>query len=132
MFPAASLSEGLQQKFSPTAHFLVHLRPYHPLVAIAVGIYLIVIAGIFNTRYGLAGPKKFSRILTILYFIQLGAGALNVALLAPAWLQLLHLLLSDLILIVWVLFMATALAEESPQTDLMFKPALQTRKEPFH
>jgi heme A synthase len=126
LFPAASLSEGLQQKFSPTAHFLIHLRPYHPLIAIGVGIYLIVIAGIFNTRYGLAGPRKFSRILTILYFIQLGAGALNVALLAPIWLQLLHLLLSDLILVVWVLFMAAALAEDAPQSSPMFKPALQT------
>jgi len=125
LFPAASLSEGLKQKFSPTAHFLVRLRPYHPLVAIGVGIYLIIIAGIFNSRSGRAEPRKFSRILTILYFIQLGAGALNVVLLAPIWLQLLHLLLSDLILVVWVLFTATALAEEVPQAGPVLKPALQ-------
>jgi heme A synthase len=125
LFPAASLSEGLQQKFSPTAHFLVRLRPYHPLVAIGVGLYLIVIAAIFNSRYGLAEPRKFSRMLTILYFIQLGAGALNVVLLAPIWLQLLHLLLSDLILIAWVLFMAATLVEEVPQSGPIVKPALQ-------
>jgi heme A synthase len=121
LFPAASLSEGLQQKFSPTAHFLVRLRPYHPLLAIAAGIYLVGAAGLFNARYGLATPRKFTRLLTLLYFIQLGAGALNVLFLAPIWLQLLHLLLSDLILVVWVLFMATALAEESPQAEPVLK-----------
>jgi heme A synthase len=128
LFPAASLSEGLQQKFSPTAHFLIRLRPYHPLIAIATGIYLILIAGSFNARYGLAAPKKLARLLTLLYFIQLGAGAVNVALLAPIWLQLLHLLLSDLILVVWVLFMVTALAEETPQRDSIPQPGLQTHK----
>jgi heme A synthase len=132
LFPATSLSEGLQQKFSPTAHFLVHLRPYHPLVAIIVGIYLILIAGIFNSRYNLPTPKKFARLLTNLYFVQLGAGALNVVLLAPIWMQFLHLGLSDAILIVWVLFMATALAEEAPQAEPLLKPNLQTHKELFH
>lgn len=129
LFPAASLSEGLQQKFSPTAHFLVRLRPYHPLIAIGTGIYLILIAGIYNSRYSLAVPRKFARLLTLLYFIQLGAGALNVALLAPIWLQLLHLLLSDFVLVVWVLFTVTALTEEAPHLDAVHQPGLQPHKE---
>jgi heme A synthase len=115
------LSEGLQQKFSPTAHFLIRLRPYHPLVAIAAGVYLVGVAGLFNARYGLDTSRKFTRLLTLLYFSQLGAGAVNILFLAPIWLQLLHLLLSDLILIVWVLFMATALAEETPQGEPVLK-----------
>jgi heme A synthase len=43
LFPASSLVEGLQQKFSPTAHLLVRLRLWHPLIAIGVGAYVIMI-----------------------------------------------------------------------------------------
>jgi heme A synthase len=46
----------------------------------------------------------------VLYLLQLLGGALNVYLKAPVWMQLFHLLLSDIIWIVLVLLTATALA----------------------
>jgi len=113
LFPASSLAEGLKQKSSPTAHFFVQLRPYHPLIAIILGLYLISIAGIFNAVRPSPTTRYIAKIVTVLYLVQLGAGAFNVVLLAPIWMQLLHLLLSDLILVAWTLFMAEALAKDS-------------------
>jgi heme A synthase len=129
LFPATSLAEGLQQKFSPTAHFLVRLRLYHPLIAIALGIYTILIAGIFNAFRARPATRTMAKLFTTLYFVQLAAGALNVVLLAPVWLQLLHLLLSDLILIAWVLFMAAAFGEGETLAETPLKSLLQPGQE---
>jgi heme A synthase len=113
LFPAGSLAEGLQQDFSPTAHFLVRLRVFHPLIAIVVGLYLIVAARMVTSlRPGPAG-KRLAQILSGLFLVQLGAGVLNVRLLAPIWLQIVHLLLADLVWIVLVLLAAVTLARQT-------------------
>jgi heme A synthase len=61
--------------------------------------------------------------------VQLGAGLLNVALLAPIWLQLLHLLLADLLWLALVLMTASTLArpalEEEQVGQLNFRPAVE-------
>jgi heme A synthase len=112
LFPATSLAEGLQQKFSPTAHFLVRLRLWHPLIAIAAGAYAIGVIGMVNTRLSDPLARRLGRVFTSLYFVQLASGALNVVLLAPIWLQLWHLLLSDALWITLVLFAAAAFAQK--------------------
>lgn len=133
LFPATSLVEGLQQKFSPTAHFLVRLRLFHPMIAIGVGGYLILMAGIFNALYATTVTRRIAKLVTVLYLIQLGAGALNVALLAPIWMQLVHLLLSDLTFVTWTLFVAAALAQHGPyaQSLELFKSSPPSRKEAY-
>jgi heme A synthase len=117
LFPASSLAEGLQQKFSPTAHLLVRLRLWHPLIAIAVGAYVILVIGLFNARRSTPFARQIGRIFTILYFIQLGSGAFNVYLLAPTWMQLWHLLLADALWIVLVIFAAAGLAQPATQAN---------------
>jgi heme A synthase len=132
LFPASSLAEGWQQKFSPTAHFLVRLRLYHPLIAIILGIYIILLSGFFNAHQSTPATRKIAKLVTSLYFVQLGAGAINVVLLAPVWMQLLHLLLSDLILISWVLFMAAAFSQRRPQQEPVFFSAPQPGQEVYN
>lgn len=122
LFPAASLAEGLQQKFSPTAHFLVRLRLYHPLIAVIVGAYTVVIIGMINARQPNLMTRWVGRIFTGLYFVQLAAGAFNVVLLAPLWMQMLHLLLADLLWIGLVLFAASVLATEVSEKGI-FTPS---------
>ncbi|HXV42978.1 MAG TPA: COX15/CtaA family protein [Anaerolineae bacterium] len=117
LFPANSLAEGLQQKFSPTAHLLVRLRLWHPLIAIAVGAYVILVIGLFNARRSTPLARQIGRIFTVLYFIQLGSGAFNVYLLAPTWMQLWHLLLADALWIVLVIFAAAGLAQPATQAN---------------
>jgi heme A synthase len=41
LFPAESLSQALSEEFSATAHFLVRLRVWHPLVAVGVSAYIL-------------------------------------------------------------------------------------------
>ena len=113
LFPVSSLAEGLRQDLSPTAHLLVRLRVLHPVIAIAVGCYLISAASLTVSRHPGARTKQMAGAVGALVFIQLGAGALNVALLAPIWLQLLHLLLADLLWIALVLLTAVVFAEQS-------------------
>jgi heme A synthase len=117
LFPANSLAEGLHQDLSPTAHFLVRLRLFHPLVAIIVGAYTIVVIGLINTRRPALLARQMGRIFTILYFVQLGIGALNVRLLAPIWMQLWHLFMSDLLWITLVLFASLAFAQRVTQPE---------------
>lgn len=124
LFPATSLAEGWQQKFSPTAHILVRLRLLHPTIAIFVGIYLLAVAALFNATRPTNYTRRIAKILTAVYLVQIGMGALNVVLLAPIWMQLLHLLLSDVVLIVWVLFMAAAFA--TPQRVVALTDSSQT------
>jgi heme A synthase len=111
LYPATSLAESLQQEFSPTANILIRLRLLHPLIAVIVGIYLILAGAVCHTLRPDPLTKRLTRVLTVLYLVQLAAGAINVVLLAPIWLQLLHLLLSDLIWITLVLLTSSVLAE---------------------
>jgi heme A synthase len=111
LFPVDTLAEGFRQDFSSTAHFLIRLRILHPTFAVLVGFYLIVITGIITSRKDDNWVQRFGRILIIAVLIQFSAGLLNVFLLAPVWMQLVHLLLADIIWIVSVLFLANVFAE---------------------
>jgi heme A synthase len=110
LFPAGSLAEGLQQDLSPTAHFLVQLRVIHPVLAVLVGAYAVAV-GIMSSilRRGELS-RRLALTLGGLYLAQLAVGVLNLSLLAPVALQLVHLLLADLLWIALVLTAATALA----------------------
>jgi heme A synthase len=110
LFPVQSLAEGIQQDFSPTAHFLVRLRLLHPTISILAGIYLILAVGAINLKTRDLSLHRLARLLTLLVTVQLGAGFLNVLLLAPVWMQIVHLLLADLVWIVLVLLTATTFA----------------------
>lgn len=119
LFPASSLAEGLLQDANPTAHFLVQLRVIHPLIAIGVGAYVLFLT-IFLTNPQLPVTRRFALVLRFLVAGQIVAGAMNVALLAPIWLQIVHLFLADLVWIVLILYASAvlsaqpAVAEQTP------------------
>ncbi|HXE12969.1 MAG TPA: COX15/CtaA family protein [Bryobacteraceae bacterium] len=108
LFPAATLAAGMRQDFSPAANVLVRLRMLHPAVA-AVGGLLFATVAFFALR---ASSRPTMRMLSIVVivstFVQLCAGLLNLALLAPIWMQIVHLLLADIVWIALVLFVAEA------------------------
>lgn len=123
LFPAASLSAGLRADLDPTANFLIRLRVVHPILAVGTG--LIVVAAGWAARRMRPTPAvtRLSAALVGLFFLQLGAGTLNVALLAPVWLQIVHLLLADLVWITLVLLGASALGAEPAAAARGHKPA---------
>ncbi|MBI1815153.1 MAG: COX15/CtaA family protein [Deltaproteobacteria bacterium] len=114
LFPAASLAEAEAQTFSSTAHLFVRLRVWHPALAIAVGLCVLFATLTVTTARRTAISAMLARGLVWLYLAQIVVGVLNVSLLAPIAVQIFHLLVSDLIWIVLVLFAASALAAESP------------------
>lgn len=119
------LTAGITPAESAIVAGLVSLRIYHPLLAIAVGLLVLVAARAASASRTDAATRRFSRLTLILFAAQLGLGALNVALRAPVWLQLTHLLLADLIWIVAVLMTAAALAHTPSEVELTH-PAPQT------
>lgn len=110
LFPAGSLTEGIAADFSSTAHFLVRLRVYHPVIAVLVGVYNIVVMVVYNAGRGTSQTRVFAKAFISIFVLQLIFGAFNVVLLAPVWMQLTHLFITDMLLIVYTLFVATALA----------------------
>jgi heme A synthase len=101
LFPAASVASGMRQEFSQTASALQRLRVVHPVLAVVGGAILLATA-VTAMR---SGRSRMGPILAALVFLQLAAGVLNIALLAPVWMQILHLLLADLLWIALVVMM---------------------------
>lgn len=91
MFPSASLAEGLAADFDPSSHPLVRLRILHPIIGITVGIYLFLSLGTAWWIKPSPAGKGLAQALLGVYLVQLAVGTLNLALLAPIVLQLLHL-----------------------------------------
>jgi heme A synthase len=108
LFPAESIFEGIRDDFTGT--FLVRLRWIHPVVAVATAVLL----GWLAPRYAHHGGRtqQIGTALVWLVLVQLVAGVVNVLLLAPVWMQIIHLLLADLLWIVFVLFAVEAVAAE--------------------
>ncbi|MDQ6700401.1 MAG: COX15/CtaA family protein [Acidobacteriota bacterium] len=94
LFPAASLAQGFREDLAPSAHFLIRFRALHPFFAVAVACYLVWFAWSVRERSRFAAP------LIGVVIAQLALGAINIALLAPVWMQLAHLLLAD---VLWIL-----------------------------
>jgi protoheme IX farnesyltransferase len=118
LFPSGSLIEGIQRDFLSTSHFLERLRPVHPLLAAAVSLYLILIAGMATHLRPSPHVRNFARWMGVLFVAQLGVGMLNLLMLAPIWMQLLHLLMAVLVWNSLVLLTASVLAEGVPQVEL--------------
>lgn len=128
LFPAGSLAEGIRQDLSPTAHFLIQLRVLHPLLAVGVGIALIALASVARgLRPAGAGPW-LNGALIVAVVTQLAVGVINLLLLAPIPMQLIHLLLADLVWLALVLSAAATLAAPAPApaaeptADLALRP----------
>jgi heme A synthase len=107
LFPVRSFAEGWQQDLSPTAHLFIRLRVWHPLLAVVVGGGLLALTGALVVSDRPAGVRGPATLAAALVLTQLGTGLINLALLAPIPLQILHLLIADLLWIALVRLAAT-------------------------
>lgn len=105
LWPAGSLDEALAQDLSPTAHVLIRLRLLHPLLAVVTTLGLLYLTASLAADRRVSRGRVWARALALLGVVQLMVGVLNVLLLAPTAMQLVHLLLADL---VWITFVLTA------------------------
>jgi cytochrome c oxidase assembly protein subunit 15 len=97
LFPSPTLTYALQQDFAANAPLLIRMRWLHPAAAIvglaaAIGLSLLL-------------RGKAARWLLTLIAAQFVLGTADVLLLAPTWLQVLHLLGADLY---WIALVAVS------------------------
>jgi len=109
---------------------LVELRILHPIIAFIVGALVGLAAWIAMQRRPGRATQQLGRLLIGLYVVQLLAGALNVALRAPVWLQLVHLAFTSVIWILLVLLAAAALAHTAAVTVEKSQTAALKRSAP--
>lgn len=115
LFPAGSLAEGVEQDFAATAHFLVRLRVWHPVAAVAVGLGTLAVAVWAALRRPTPRTRRAALAVCGLFLAQVVGGFVNLVLLAPVWMQLVHLLMADLLWMALVLLTVEVLrADEAP------------------
>jgi heme A synthase len=120
LFPPTSLAAGLAQDLAyaaapfgraadlaPGANALVRLRTLHPLLAAAAGTGVVVAGALARVLRPSHAVRRLSRMAAALVIVQVAAGLIDVTLLAPVWMQLVHLALADA---VWVSVVLTAAA----------------------
>lgn len=110
LFPSKSIVEGFRADLTPGAHLLIRLRAVHPVVAVAVGSALAWVARGELARTHDPDVGRTARAVLGLFLLQLFVGFVNLGLLAPIPLQILHLLVADLLWMASVLFGAALLA----------------------
>lgn len=115
LFPAKTLAQGLAQDSGAQVSFLVRLRVIHPLIAILVGVYTVALVRVIYRRLKNPAGRRLSLTLGGLVLAQLTAGVLNLLLLAPIFMQIVHLFLADSVWIIYVLLSASTLSIESEQ-----------------
>jgi len=114
LFPASSLREGLAQDLSPLAHAFLRLRMLHPFIALATGAIVFAAASMVRVSCPARRARLLSRVVTITFATQFAIGLVNVTLLAPVPLQIVHLLMADATWIALVLMGWEALYAQSP------------------
>jgi protoheme IX farnesyltransferase len=118
LYPVHSTAEVLAQTMDTKAHFLQRLRLVHPLLAISVGLYILLIAGLSAHLRPSPLVHKYARVMGSLFLAELVVGLINKSLQAPISMQLIHLLFADGVWVVTVLLVASALAEDVPLVEL--------------
>jgi heme A synthase len=108
LFPVSSVVEGLTGDFADAAHFLTRLRIVHPVLAVAVGLWILLRA----IKMRDIAPKP-AQALAALVMFQLFLGLANVLLLTPLAIQIGHLLAADLIWMIWMLLGAQVLSQDT-------------------
>lgn len=100
---------GVSPTEATIVYGLVELRILHPIIAVVTGLLVAAAAWTVRTRRPSLHTRRFSTALLALFVVQLIIGALNVALHAPVWIQMVHLLITNAIWILLVLLGAAGL-----------------------
>jgi heme a synthase len=112
LFPATSLMQGLLQDGLTTAHIFLKLRVFHPALAVTAAVLLIASARAAVRTTSTPRVHRTALVLCALVGAQIAIGLLDVLLLAPIVLQLVHLALAD---VTWVAFVLLAAAHAAEQ-----------------
>jgi heme A synthase len=110
LFPAKTLIEGVQRDLASQSPLLLRLRVAHPAIAMLGAAFVIWVTFAFVRGSVSVAARKAAVQLMALYCFQLFVGAANLTLLAPVWMQLIHLFIADVVWIAMVLVVAESAA----------------------
>ncbi len=117
LFPASSLSTGFAQDIAAGASPYVRLRAIHPMLAVATAALVLMTMAFVRALRADRFVRILSRAAGVLAAAQVAVGLLDITLLAPVALQLVHLLLADLVWIALVLTSAAVLASAPVEAE---------------
>jgi heme A synthase len=122
LFPSSSLAGGVAQDFASGAPAFVRLRAVHPVLAVATAALILGTTTVLRALDRSRDVQILSRAAGVLAVAQVGAGLLDMTLLAPVGMQLVHLVLADLVWIALVLTSAAALAAKPVEMQSSLLP----------
>jgi cytochrome c oxidase assembly protein subunit 15 len=96
LFPAASLRAAFAQDFSAKSAWLLRIRWVHPAASFVAGAFICWLLW-QSVRVGV--NRRLGQLVLGLLLLQFGLGFADLWLLAPTWMQVVHLLGADLL---WV------------------------------
>ncbi len=119
LFPAQTLTAALIQDLAPHTNWLIRVRILHPLSAMAAAGFIawLVYRSVTVTDVRAQRPLALGVILLLGFQIVLGLA--DVTLLAPVWLQVLHLLGADLLWISMIVLSVHLCVLPRPVRDRM-------------
>jgi heme a synthase len=99
LYPSATLRAAILQDFAPNSPWLVHIRWMHPVISLIAGAFIlwIVFRGAASQH-----DRPLSLGVVALLLLQYSLGVADITLLAPVWLQIVHLFGADLLWIALV------------------------------
>lgn len=92
LFPASSLRDAFAQDVAASSPLLLRLRGVHPVSAIIAGAFVLWLI----SRARRNGHAKLANLVIGLLAFQFALGIADVLLLAPVWMQIVHLFGADL------------------------------------
>jgi cytochrome c oxidase assembly protein subunit 15 len=111
LFPASSLRAAFAQDFAAGSPWLLRLRGVHPASAVVAAVFVFWLV----SQARRAGATRIAGIVLALLGVQFLLGLADVVLLAPLWMQILHLLGADLY---WVALVTLAARVIWPANDI--------------
>ena len=112
LFPSSSLRSAIAADLSASAPALIRIRWVHPVCAVIAALCLLVL---LRRGWSQAETAMPARAIAWLLVAQFVLGLADVLLLAPVWLQLVHLLGADLF---WVTLVVLCARFALPTPDL--------------
>jgi cytochrome c oxidase assembly protein subunit 15 len=128
LFPASSLRGAFAQDFAASSPWLLRLRGVHPISAVIAGIFVLWLVG----QARRVGAGRLTTAVVAMLGFQFALGLADVLLLAPVWMQIVHLLGADLYWIALVALAASviwpkATRDVSQADHLALNPAASVR-----
>jgi len=103
LFPASSIRSAFAQDFASSSSWLLRLRFLHPLSGVIAGAF---ICWLLLRSVSRAKERRLAVVVVLLLALQYGLGIADALLLAPVWMQIVHLLGADLLWITLVVLAA--------------------------